>query len=75
MKNKQKIKKMLVNYLVHQHGGAMEQAREEVGYVIKKDNRCKYILMFIAAERKRLADMNKELDVLEDLIKSSTSSP
>ena len=74
MKNKQKIKKMLVNYLVHKHGGAMEQAREEVGYVIKKD-RCKYILMFIAAERKRLADMNKELDALEDLIKSSTSSP
>ena len=76
MKNKQKIKKMLVNYLVQRHGEAREkQAREEVGYVIKKDNRCKYIKMFIAAERKRLADMNKELDVLEDLIKSSTSSP
>ena len=77
MENKQKIKNMLVNYLVHHHGGASKkqarQAREEVRYVIKKDKEYRYIKMFIAAERKRLVDMNTELDALEELIKSSSS--
>ena len=54
-----------------------KHAKKEAKYVVKKDgrNEFRYVSSFIAAERKRLADMNKELDVLEDLIKSSTSSP
>ena len=78
MKNEKKIKNMLIHYLVMKYGEAeREHAKKETVYVIKKDrrNEFRYVSRFIAAERKRLADMNKELDVLEDLIKSSTSSP
>ena len=76
MKNNE-IKTMLIHYLVMKYGEAeREHAKKETAYVIKKDrrNEFRYVSRFIAAERKRLADMRNSLDALEDLIKSSSAS-
>ena len=69
------IRDGLVDYLVCEKK-EKKKAKKEANVTVKTGRRYRYAFLrrFISAERERLANMNRILDSLEELIKASNES-